>query len=368
MSLGWSLAAALLAALLADETGAPRVPLEATLGSELRGPSADEVAAHAALEAGLAWLAARQGQELDGSWPLGEAAHPAPVAVTALASLAFMAAGHSPGRGAHGEALTRALDYLLQRTDLVAGSPTLGYVRSSADATSRMHGHGYATLAMAQAYGMTPPRSDLRTRLHEALPAAVALIERTQGLEGGWWYDAERSSSHEGSVTICLVQALRAARNAGIHVDPQVIARAESYVERSQAADGTFRYMLGSERTSLALTAAAVTTLNAAGRYGGPVLDSATDALWRGLFDRDQGLGAPSEYPYYERLYLAQAFWQHLDESHFERWFPLERERVLRARTPEGHWKDPRYGDAYATAVNALFLAMPEGLLPIFQR
>jgi hypothetical protein len=41
---------------------------------------------------------------------------------------------------------------------------------------------------------------------------------------------------------------------------------------------------------------------------------------------------------------------------------------VLRKQERDGSWKNPMYGEAYATAVNVLVLGLPDGLLPIFQR
>ena len=64
--------------------------------------------------------------------------------------------------------------------------------------------------------------------------AAVARIEGSQGDEGGWNYEPYRSLQHEGSVTVALVQALRAAKDAGVRVDPDVVARAVQYVEPSR--------------------------------------------------------------------------------------------------------------------------------------
>jgi len=42
--------------------------------------------------------------------------------------------------------------------------------------------------------------------------------------------------------------------------------------------------------------------------------------------------------------------------------------RVLTHQRLDGSFADERYGDVYATAMNCLLLALPEGLLPIFQR
>ena len=73
-----------------------------------------------------------------------------------------------------------------------------------------MYGHGFATLFLAEVYGMHPD-PDLRQKLVKA----VKLIINTQNDEGGWRYQPERREA-DISVTICQVMALRAARNAGI--------------------------------------------------------------------------------------------------------------------------------------------------------
>ena len=119
--------------------------------------------------------------------------------------------------------------------------------------------------------------------------------------------------------------------------------------------------------SSCALTAAAISTLNAAGRYDGPVIQQSVDAIWSGLALREEK-GGPPKFPYYERLYLAQALFQLSDESGFDRWFAAELPRLLANQRADGSWRDGQYGDAYATAVNVLVLALPDGMLPIFQR
>ena len=42
------------------------------------------------------------------------------------------------------------------RVDGSRGSETRGYLAAESDLVSRMHGHGYATLALAQAYAQSP--------------------------------------------------------------------------------------------------------------------------------------------------------------------------------------------------------------------
>jgi hypothetical protein len=373
------------AALAADTS--PRNGARGQEAHDLRadGAPAPREAARRALERGLAWLATAAASSSDGSLPKSGARDPAPVAVTALAALAWMAGGNTPDRGPQGRELGLAIDWLVEHTDLDPRSETYGYVALRGDGLSRMHGHGLAALALSQAAG-TSPKSERGARIARALDAAIACIERSQGVEGGWWYVPEKSLEHEGSITISEVQALRAAHNAGFKVNPLTIARALDYLARSQKPDGSFRYALGDDHSTLALTAAAVATLNAAGKYEGKSLEEAFGYLLRGLSARETWIEAHPNTPFedrrlpeerderhpwcsfYERLYLAQALWQHPDRDAYDRWAALETKSVLVSQREDGSWHDERFGDAYATANDCLVLALPEGLLPIFQR
>lgn len=336
--------------------------------SSLQRSSLTSAASERAIEAGLAYLAGLQARAGDGSFAITdvERADYAPLGVSALCTLAFLSAGNAPDRGPHGEVVSRALEYLLLHTDLAPESAQRGYISDQGDRASRTHGHGYATLVLAQAYGTSSGSERIRT----ALVAAVERIEKSQGVEGGWYYDPYPTAEHEGSVTICLVQALRAARDAGIQVDAEVVHRAEDYVRRLQNERGLFRYTLGDERrASVALTAAGIATLNAAGRYDDRAIQDGIDAIWTGLALRaEDERGRRADFPEYERLYLAQAFWQLSDTSHFARWFEDERERILRSQEADGSWPASRFGSAYVTAVNCLVLSLPDSALPIFQR
>lgn len=352
--------------------------VEQERASSTAGPG--EVAVHEALERGLAFLATQQDLEPDGSFPAGRKETYAPVGITALAALAFMAGGSTPRRGPYREEVRQAVEYLLSRSsdDLAPG-----YIRDEADGHSRMHGHGLATLALAQAYDSSPS-SGLGQRIAKTLEAAVRCIEGSQSLEGGWYYYPDNKTDHEGSITVCVVQALRAARNAGILVDKGVIDRAIDYVQRLQQEDGGFAYSLHqTEQVSIALTAACLSTLHATGIYDGAVVDRGYDWLWRELAARDEArrLGSvtlEARFPFYERFYLMQTLWQHRDPKVFERWFAEEVVRVVREQKENGSWVDRRherglpqegmYGSSYSTAMNCLFLALPDGLLPIFQR
>ena len=137
-----------------------------------------------------------------------------------------------------------------------------------------MYGHGFATMYLAQVYGMEED-AKRQERLHRILTKAVAVISGSQSRYGGWYYTPE-SSSDEGSVTITQLQALRACRNAGITVPVKTIQGAVAYIKKSANSDGGIRYRAqGGGSSRPAITAAAVATLYFAGKYDDPMAEKA---------------------------------------------------------------------------------------------
>ncbi|MDQ7780998.1 MAG: terpene cyclase/mutase family protein, partial [Planctomycetota bacterium] len=217
-----------------------------------------------AVQRGLEWLAANQ--NANGSWTcrvgykLNETYNGSDdehVCATALACMAFLAAGNTPERGKYARNVARGLDYVLSCADT-----RTGYISSRG---TRMYEHAFATLFLAEVYGMTQ-REDIR----EKLKAAAYLIVRSQNKEGGWRYQPTPIDA-DLSVTVSTLQALRAARNVGISVPKSTIDAAVRYVKAcSGNSDGSFSYQLmsdGMTRTSFALTAAGVVALYSAGEY-----------------------------------------------------------------------------------------------------
>ena len=152
-------------------------------------------AAQKAIRDGLEFLASRQNP--DGS--LGADGYRRDVAVVSLVGLAFLANGSAPGRGSYGQQVNRCVDYLLKNTD------DSGFINATGRANhGPMYGHGFATLFLAEVYGMRP-----ESETREKLVKAVKLIINAQNDEGGWRYQPERREA-DISVTICEVMALRA--------------------------------------------------------------------------------------------------------------------------------------------------------------
>ncbi len=349
--------------LLLAATGAAEAQQEKPPRAQSPAPVVRELPPEArrAIEEGVAWLA-REQLDHSGSWP-GENESYA-MSVTALAGLALLAHGETPETGPYAANLRRCLTWILDRQDEHAGGPYEGLLYDGKEPEGRderpMHGHGFALLLLASAYGQTrEPR--LRARLHQGITLGVRLTERTMSAEGGWFY-WPRPLRDEGSVTVTQMQALRAARNAGIDVDPTVVQRAVQYIHDSQLESGGIRYMKSQGDASAALTAAGIAVLHGAGEYSSDVIEKAYGYLRQNLTtDRSQ------RFFFYTQLYAAQAMFQR-GGPEWASYLPRIRRELLDMRRGTPHWYAPGLGKSYATSIALLILQLPLRYLPIHQR
>ena len=300
------------------------------------------------------------------------------VGVTALAGIAFLAGGHLPERGKYGETVSKTIDFLLGCVN------DEGYVTRNG---SRMYSHAFATLFLAEIYGMTR-RSDVERKLQES----VNLIVKCQNKVGSWRYKPFAPES-DMSVTVCQLMALRAARNVGIKVPKSTIDRAvqyvlRSYVDASEARrhqlyygreryyrvdEGAFYYQVyenGSSagmRSSFSLTAAGVTSLFNAGEYAEGRLTKSLEYL--GINQDIVSSDYHQHYFYwYGHYYAVQAMYIAGEPWWTRYWNKISRE-LLKNQRSDGHWDNyVGPGENFATAVAAIILQVPMGYLPIFER
>lgn len=303
-----------------------------------------------AIRRGIAFLT--KGQNDDGSFgggPMGRN-----VAVCSLCGLALLSTGHLPGRGMYGSHLKRAQAYVLS-----CAQPS-GFLHLP-EATSHgpMYEHGFATLFLAEAYGLSN-----NSELRERLVLAVKLIVEKQNQEGGWRYWPERNDA-DLSVTICQVMALRAARNAGIYVPNETIERCVEYVRQCQNADGGFNYMLGQPGQSrFPRSAAGVVALYSAGIYKGDEIERGLNYLLQ--YQPGKNRGNAEEYYFYGHYYAIQAMW-HAGGEYWSNWYPAIQEQLIGRQREDGMWFD-QVSPAYGTAMACLILQTPVSCLPIFQK
>ena len=308
---------------------------------EMMTPETDK-----AIKLGLAWLA--RTQNADGSFGIGT--YRGNIAVTSLAGLAFMSSGSSPGRGPYGAQIDRALVYVMDNT-----SPS-GFIAVAASSThGPMYSHGFGTLFLAEAYGMTH-----RGEIREKLQKAVRLIVDSQNIEGGWRYQPRKADA-DLSVTICQINALRAARNAGLFVPKETVDACIRYVKRSQNPDGGFRYMLQGGASAFPRSAAGVVALQSAGEYDSKEVRDGIAYLRQ--YTREIKLGNRYSHYYYGHYYAAQAMWLRGGDE-WNEWYPTIRAELLRRQT-SGFWTDSICNE-YGTAMALIILQIPNNYLPIF--
>ena len=296
-----------------------------------------------AVEKGLDFLA--KTQTSDGSWPEHYGKSPA---VVGLVALAFMAHGEVPGRGKYKDTLDKAIDYILkhsQQNGLIARP-----------GSQPMYDHGFATLALAEAYGMSK-----RKDLEQALLRAVRLIERTQNIRGGWRYQP-RPADDDITVTGCQLMALRAARNAGVNVRSLVIRKGLDYIKSCARPDGGFSYQPGGG-SNKPRTGIGVLLLQLLGESESQLVSRGADYLLK------NPLRPGETYFYYGLYYCTQAMFQKGGE-HWQFWRKNLLETVVPIQSADGSWpkRGSSGGIAYATAMAILSLEVEWKLLPIYQR
>ena len=334
--------------LLASVALALLLPAQAPLRAE---PPAAEItpATQKAIRNGLTWLAKTQSS--DGGWGDGGNND---VACTALAGMAFLASGSTPKRGPYADNVSRAISFLLRRSD-----PTTGLIAPSNG--SLIHCHGYAMLFLGEVYGMEV-LPEQREKIRTVLKRAVKLTAESQSLAGGWFYSPGQQDD-EGSTTVTQVEGLRACRNAGITVPIQTINKAIDYLKKSQNPDGSIRYKVSNPGGGTpALTAAGLVCFYSLGLYD-------SDNVKQGLKFVSQALANGSLFAghqFYTQLYASQAFYL-AGEPYWSTYWKQASKTLIQTQSTDGMW----VGDVappFDTAVACIILQIPYRYLPILQK
>ncbi len=355
---------------------------------------ADRRTVEETVEHGLNYLKRVQAQ--DGHWAANSEAYR--VAMTALGGMSFLMEGSSLKEGKYSDQIKKAVDWFLmpqrqQPNGLIADRSASG------DFGSYIHGHGFATMFLACAYGEAEDKEQ-QQNLERAVRKAVEFTCKAQTSKkhrlaegktvevGGWGYvsAADGRNFDEGSTTVTQVQALRAARNAAIAVPKETIQKATDYLEACTTPKGGVIYSYagadgvarnGEERPPI--TAAAVACAFGAGQY-----KSELAKRWVKFCKENipiaKGRIAHDEYQNY---YFAQFVYVLGDERYGEM-FPKEDKAtrltwskykaemypylIDQQNKSSGEWSSGHVGPVFSTAVNLTILQLEKGILPIYQR
>jgi hypothetical protein len=301
-------------------------------------------------EKGLAHLA--EVQSPDGSFGHGPG-------VTGIALMAFLAAGEDPNHGRHAAVVHRAVRSILLQQD-----GRTGYIRDS------MYHHGFAMLALAEAYGAVDetklreaggtPRS-----IAEALELAVrcAVTSQEQNPHRAWRYTPDTQDA-DTSVSGAVLMGLLAARNAGITVPDSAIDGAIEYFRSMTTRDGSVGYSGFGGGESLNRSAIATAALAVAKRKDAPAY-AATLSYLRDRVEQESAYHAE-----YFRYYMAQALFQG-DPELWRRWSRENTQRTLEWQKADGSIEGleaSHGGPGYTTGMMLLSVALEFCFLPIYER
>jgi hypothetical protein len=290
----------------------------------------------------------------DGSWAAGGKQG---AGVTALALLAFLASGDDANFGIYSGHIRKALRSLIRAQDA-----STGYFGPS------MYHHGFAMLALAEAYGAVDdrilwPDEEAPRSVGQALELAVrtAITSQKSNPTNAWRYSPSGREA-DASVSGAVIIGLLAARNAGIEVPDESIDKAIAYFRKMTDKSGDVFYLdLGNRlSTSTARVSIAALAYAVARRKDLAEYKATLDYL-------RQRIGEPSgpsgEYTLY---YEAQALYQGHYES-WEKWNEVLIRRLRESQQPDGGIRG-RFNPPISTSLSLLSLALNYRFLPIYER
>ena len=338
--------------------------------SQLLEPAGATPELETAVKAGLKWLADHQ--EPDGRWSprrheggreIREAGRDrqgagarADTGVTALAILAFAAAGNTHLEGTHHITVRRAVEFLLSKQD------ANGSLGGDAQLFEFMYCHGMATLALSELLGMTGD-----AKLRQPLARAVAYTLAAQDPVGGGWRYRPREAG-DTSQFGWQIMALKSASLAGIPIPESTWRAAQRFLD--SVSGGRHRGLAAyrpEEDFTRSMTAEALACRQFLGLANdSPTAKEAGDFLLGDL----PGQGDPNLYYWY---YASIAMYQ-LQGDYWKRWSEALRKTLLStqrtAGTLAGSW-DPNTrwdgygGRVYSTALATLCLEAHYRYLPL---
>jgi hypothetical protein len=324
-------------------------------------------ALHAARDKGLEWLT--KNQAADGSWGKTHV-----IAVTSFACLAYLSADAEPFDAAHRKALVKGLEYILAKQK---------NGKFEQQGHSWIHGQGFATLALSETYGRSlfakvKPDLDM-SKVREVVAKSVKVIADNQSESGGWWYTPGSPKQHEGSTTVCAVQALVSARNFGIPIDEKVLDNGFEYLKKCQTKEGGFNYQLGDNTNMKEGTAAAVATLGLMQKFDFQVMINGFEFLEK----TTPAVISKERFPYYGHFYGCMGMHLLYQEYKGDKTFETRTTSYIRAaqkdllawQQADGHW--PLKGwvqqgnvenEGFSTAFALIALQVTDGRLSVHNR
>lgn len=304
---------------------------------------------------GLQFLIANQDGE--GCWPSGHRG----AGVAGMGLMCFLASGEDPNYGRYAKNVRLAIRFILKQQD-----PETGYYGQS------MYHHGFAMLALAEAYGVVDDRnlfeddevgSQLKIGKSLELAVRAAITSQKNNPFGAWRYSPSGMEA-DTSVTGGVLMGLLAARNAGIEVPDDAIDRSIDYFTKMTAESGQVAYSNGAGGFNESLARISIGTLvfAIARRKDLPQFAQTLKYLRDKLKGGTSGHGGVS----YQSYYQAQALFQG-DIELWKTWNQKLVDRLKKEQKTSGGF-DGTQGPYVATTLSLLAVAVNYRFLPIYER
>lgn len=303
---------------------------------------------------GLQYL--QETQSASGTWADGYSGP----GTTGLALMAFLASGEDPNYGRYREPIRRAIRAIIRNQDA-----STGFMGDS------MYQHGFATLALAEAYGSLDesdlwseegPEPGKERSVAEALELACrcAVTSQSKNPHNAWRYSPGARDA-DTSVSGAVLMGMLAARNAGIAVPDKNIDDAIDYFASMTGDNGAVGYSggLGGFGQSIARSSIACLVFSIAKRRDLKAYAATKEYVITNMDER-------SHYEEYARYYEAQALFQ-ADLEAWEEWNQGLTEKLMKLQNDDGSF-DGQFGKATSTSLNLLALALNYRFLPIYER
>lgn len=302
---------------------------------------------------GLQYLAKTQTEA--GGWQGGQDGP----GVDGMCLMTFLASGEDPNYGLYSNHIRKALRAIIR-----SQNRSTGYMGNS------MYHHGFATLALAEAYGTVDDRNlwpageaEKQRSIGEALELAVqcAVTSQKKNSFGAWRYSPDANDA-DTSVSGAVLVGLFAARNAGIEVPDESINRAVGYFQSMTADSGQVAYSggLGGFDESLARISIGCLVYSVARRKDMPQFTATLAYLTQRLEQ------PPHSYREYTHYYESQALFQG-DIEAWEKWNKLLVRQLKESQGEDGSFPGD-FGQATGTSMSLLALALNYRFLPIYER
>ena len=306
----------------------------------------------------LEYLSASQGD--NGAWQGGQSG----AGITGICLMALMSGGEDPDFGIYSEHIRRAL----QRIIIDQNSAT-GMI--SGPGHGSMYHHGFAMLALSEAYGMVDEQRlwqesqiplERRRTIGQALELAVrcAVTAQKNNPWKGWRYSAS-STDADTTVTGTMLMGLLGARNAGLSVPNEAVTGALGFFRLNTMSDGNVSYQPASSHGTGLTRSAIATLVYAIAKQKDTEEYQLASASIKSRVDQSD-----RSYKHYYRYYMAQALFQS-DPATWQTWNRRLIEQLLSEQREDGSFTSG-HGQPYATGMTVLALALNYRLLPVYER